>query len=59
MQCDVYLAGAVRTPIGSFLGSLSGVPAPALGAVALGGALERASVPCLLGIEPSSHNLDS
>ncbi|MCW5946851.1 MAG: acetyl-CoA C-acetyltransferase [Fimbriimonadales bacterium] len=39
----VFLSGA-RTPIGSFLGSLSTVPAPKLGAVAIRGALERAGL---------------
>lgn len=38
------LAGAVRTPIGSFLGALSSVPAPQLGAVAIREALRRAGV---------------
>jgi len=40
------IIGAARTPIGSFLGALSEVPAVALGAVAIKGALKRA------GIEP-------
>lgn len=35
---------AVRTPIGSFLGSLSGISAPKLGATAIRGALEKAGV---------------
>ena len=37
----VYIAGAKRTPIGSFLGALSTVPAPKLGAIAIKGALEK------------------
>ena len=41
---DIVILSAVRTPIGSFLGALSTVPAPRLGAVAIVGALERASV---------------
>ncbi|MBE3599067.1 MAG: acetyl-CoA C-acetyltransferase [Limnochordaceae bacterium] len=40
----VMLVGAARTPIGSFLGSLSPLSAPQLGAVAVRGALERAGV---------------
>ncbi|MCS7162946.1 MAG: thiolase family protein [Bacteroidia bacterium] len=41
----VYVVGAKRTPIGSFLGSLASVPAPDLGALALKGALEAARLP--------------
>ncbi|MEN8163599.1 MAG: acetyl-CoA C-acetyltransferase [Acidobacteriota bacterium] len=41
---DVVILSAARTPIGSFLGSLSTVPAPRLGAVAIKAALERAGV---------------
>ncbi len=41
---DVVIVSAARTPIGSFLGSLSGVPAPQLGAAAIKSALERAGV---------------
>ncbi|MDX2051931.1 MAG: thiolase family protein [Polyangiaceae bacterium] len=40
----VYLVGAARTPIGSYLGALSSLSAPRLGAVALRAALERAGV---------------
>jgi acetyl-CoA C-acetyltransferase len=39
------IVSAVRTPIGSFGGSLAGVKAPALGAAAIKGALEKADVP--------------
>ena len=42
---DVILAGAVRTAIGSFGGSLKDVPATALGAVVIRAALARAGVP--------------
>ncbi|MEW5876440.1 MAG: thiolase family protein [Acidobacteriota bacterium] len=42
----VYIVSAVRTPIGSFLGQLSPLPAPKLGAVAIREAVQRA------GIEP-------
>lgn len=41
---EVVIVGAARTPIGSFFGSLSTVPAPRLGAVAIKTALERAGV---------------
>ena len=44
---DVVIVSAVRTPIGSFLGSLSSIPAPALGAAAIRGALEK------VGLDPS------
>lgn len=38
---EVFIVSAARTPIGSFLGSLSAVPATKLGAVAVKGALEK------------------
>lgn len=38
---EVVIVSAVRTPIGSFLGSLSGISASKLGATAIKGALER------------------
>jgi acetyl-CoA C-acetyltransferase len=41
----VFVAGAVRTPIGRFGGVLSGVPVAELGAVAARAALERSRVP--------------
>ncbi|RNL78093.1 acetyl-CoA C-acyltransferase [Sinomicrobium pectinilyticum] len=47
MTRKVVIVSAVRTPIGSFLGSLSGVPAPKLGAIAIRGALEK------IGLDPS------
>jgi len=37
----VVIVSAARTPIGSFMGALSGIPAPKLGAVAIKGALEK------------------
>ena len=40
----VYIASAARTPIGAFLGSLSSVTAPRLGAASIQAALERAKV---------------
>src|SRR5512142_1277636 len=41
---EVVIVGAARTPIGSFLGSLSAVPATRLGAIAIREALSRAGV---------------
>ncbi|HEY0194277.1 MAG TPA: thiolase family protein, partial [Kofleriaceae bacterium] len=41
---DVVIVGAARTAIGSFLGSLSSVPATKLGATVIKAALERAGV---------------
>ncbi|MED4730106.1 Acetyl-CoA acetyltransferase [compost metagenome] len=41
---DVVIVSAVRTPIGSFMGSLSNIPATELGAVAIKEALKRANI---------------
>jgi acetyl-CoA C-acetyltransferase len=41
---DVVIVSAVRTPLGSFQGALSSVPASRLGAVAIEGALKKAGV---------------
>ncbi|HET9622838.1 MAG TPA: acetyl-CoA C-acetyltransferase [Kofleriaceae bacterium] len=41
---DVVIVGAARTAIGSFLGSLSSVPATKLGATAIKAAIERAGI---------------
>lgn len=41
---EVYIVSAVRTPMGSFGGALSTVPATKLGATAIKGALEKANV---------------
>ena len=38
---EVFIVSAVRTPMGSFMGSLSTVPATQLGATAVKGALEK------------------
>ena len=38
---EVVIVSAARTPIGSFLGALSTVPAPRLGAIAIKGALDK------------------
>lgn len=47
---EVVIVGAARTPMGSFLGSLSTVGAPQLGAVAIKGALNKG------GVDPSVVN---
>ena len=47
MSRKVVIVSARRTPIGSFLGALSSVPATQLGSVAIQAAIESA------GIEPS------
>ncbi len=44
MSKEVYIVAAVRTPMGSFGGALSTVPATKLGATAIKGALEKAGV---------------
>jgi acetyl-CoA C-acetyltransferase len=46
----VYIVSAVRTPIGSFGGSLSSIPASSLGATAIKGAIKKA------GISPNDIN---
>lgn len=47
---EVYIISAVRTPIGSFGGVLSGISATQLGAIAIKGALEKA------GVQPDQVN---
>lgn len=47
---SIVIVGAARTPVGSFLGPLSTVPAHELGAIAIKAALERA------GIAPTEVN---
>lgn len=47
---EVYVISAVRTPIGSFGGSLKSLSATQLGAVAIKGALQKA------GVQPSQVN---
>ncbi|HEX5379897.1 MAG TPA: acetyl-CoA C-acetyltransferase [Phenylobacterium sp.] len=42
---DVVIVSAARTPVGSFNGALSGLPAHELGKIAIQAALERAGVP--------------
>ena len=46
MNRDVVIVSAARTPIGSFLGALSTIPAPKLGAIAIKGALDK------IGLDP-------
>ncbi len=48
MKDEIVIVGAARTPVGSFNGSLSSLPAHDLGKVAIKAALERA------GVEPGS-----
>ena len=38
---EVVIVSVARTPIGSFMGSLSSIPAPKLGAIAIKGALDK------------------
>ncbi|XP_053312435.1 acetyl-CoA acetyltransferase, mitochondrial [Spea bombifrons] len=42
---EVVIASAVRTPIGSFQGTLSSLPATKLGSVAIKAAIEKAGIP--------------
>ena len=44
MNKEVYIISAVRTPIGSYGGVLSSVPATKLGATAIKGAIEKAGI---------------
>ena len=41
MAKEVVVVSAVRTPIGSFMGGLSTIPAPKLGAIAIKGAIDK------------------
>ena len=41
MSKEVVIVSMARTPIGSFLGALSTIPAPKLGAIAIKGALDK------------------
>lgn len=50
LPSPVFIVSATRTPIGAYLGSLSAIKAPELGAIAIKAALERAKVaPDLVG----------
>jgi acetyl-CoA C-acetyltransferase len=44
LSVPVYIASATRTPLGAFQGTLSALPAPKLGAVAIEAALQRAGL---------------
>lgn len=44
MNREVYIVSAVRTPIGSYMGALSSIPATKLGSIAIKAAVERAGV---------------
>ena len=50
MSIDVVIVSAARTPVGSFLGGLSTLPASKLGEIAIRAALERA------GVDPADVN---
>ena len=41
---EVVIVSVARTPIGSFMGSLSKIPAPELGAIAIKGALDKINI---------------
>lgn len=41
MNKKIVIVSAARTPIGSFMGALSSIPAPQLGAIAIKGALDK------------------
>ena len=41
MSREVVIVSAARTPIGSFMGSLSTIPAPVLGSIAIKGAIQK------------------
>ena len=45
---EVVIVSVARTPIGSFMGALSSIPAPNLGAIAIKGALEK------IGLDPDT-----
>lgn len=52
------IASAVRTPIGSFQGSLSSLPATKLGSIAIKGAIDRAGICTLFFWVLVAHGLD-
>ena len=45
MNKEVYILAAVRTPLGSFGGKLSGLSATELGSIAIKGALAKSGIP--------------
>lgn len=44
MLKEIYIVSAVRTPMGSFMGGLSTIPATELGSIAIKGALDKGNV---------------
>ena len=46
IRSNIVIVSYARTPIGSFGGSLSSVPAPKLGAIAIKGAIEKIDLSC-------------
>lgn len=44
MSKEVYIVSAVRTPMGSFMGGLSTIPATQLGSIAIKGAIEKGNI---------------
>jgi acetyl-CoA C-acetyltransferase len=44
MSKEVYIVSAVRTPMGSFMGGLSSIPATQLGSIAIKGAMEKGNI---------------
>lgn len=44
MSKEVYIVAAARTPMGSFMGAFSSIPATQLGSVAIKGALEKGGI---------------
>jgi acetyl-CoA C-acetyltransferase len=56
---DVVIVSVARTPIGSFMGSLSSIPAPILGATAIKGALEKINLDASLVDEVFMGNVVS
>lgn len=54
---DVVIVSAVRTPIGSFMGGLSTITAPKLGAIAIEGALKKINLDATLVSEVIMGNV--
>ena len=54
----IVIASAARTPVGSFQGVFSAVPAPQLGAAAIKAAVERAGVdPAAIAVEVTASHV--
>ena len=56
---DVVIVSVARTPLGSFMGSLSSIPAPKLGAIAIKGALGKINLDAKLVEEVFMGNVVS